>query len=290
MWPKCLLTLILTYSQVLSLSSTDNKTFQYGTQLIGPGLRPEEPERCITADMCAPIFPNTHYPFDDREPLKPRTGPFPFSNCYHWFGPGMRPDIRIWNDDRTYTAEERVSLPADQQVKMERLHGCDVWRSFRAQQARDAPDVENMVPKADAVSPTADAPQEQGPASSSPPVRSNSPSLPPIERGDELLSPDTSNDYCESVCGSEYSSGVSYYPSSEELNRSAEALGQADIFGLDYNERDELIPIANVWPDVGAQFKDDDDVPNPLEFLKQYNELVRYVLPRILVDDLVAYL
>lgn len=256
---------------MLSLPYPDVKTFKYATYLIGPGLRPENPERCLTPDMCAPIYPNTFHPSGEREALKPRT-PFPYSNCYHWFGGDMRFDIRIWNDDRTYTKEERVSLPPDQLVDLDDLHSDDVSRAFSARMARDDALRAEGTPSEEGM------PQEQGQADNSDPADSDKSSPDAEDQEDVPSSPDSPIHYCESVCGSDSGcSSLSYDPPSEGVNRSSEALAQADIFGLDFGEREELFPIVKVWDDVGAHFKDD-DVPNPMEFAKQYDEIVRYVL------------
>lgn len=42
-----------------------------------------------------------------------------------------------------------------------------------------------------------------------------------------------------------------------------------DIFNEDF------LPILKVWHDVGAQFSEE-DVPDPMQFLKQYDEVVGY--------------
>lgn len=260
----------LTNRQVLSLPYPDVKTFKYATYLIGPGLRPENPERCLTSDMCAPIYPNTFHPSGEREALKPRT-PFPYNNCYHWFGGDMRFDIRIWNDDRTYTKEERVSLPPDQLVDLDDLHSDDVSKALSARRAReDALCAEETPLKVD-------MPQEREQAGGADPTGSDS--SPPH-------SPDLPIDYCESMCESSSDCSTLSYAPPEDVNRSVAVLAGADIFGLDIGEREELFPIVKVWADVGTHFKDD-DVPNPMEFAKQYDEIVRYVL-RVLIRDLDA--
>ncbi len=258
----------LTVGYVLSLPYPDVKTFKYATYLIGPGLRPANPERCLTPDMCVPIYPNIFHPSGEREALKPRT-PFPYNNWYHWFGSDMRFDIRIWNDDRTYTEEERVSLPPGQLVELDDLNEEDVWKSLSARKARDDALRAEEVP----LKTETDMPHEREQADDSDLVDSNSPSAHAAEQQDGPSEPDSPINYCESVCGSnsDYSSLSYDAPPSEGVNRSAEALAGENIFGLDFGEREELIPIVRVWADVGAHFKDN-DVPNPIEFVKQYDE------------------
>lgn len=77
--------------------------------------------------MCVPIFPNTYHPSGDREVVKPHPRSFPFNNGYHWFGSDVLLELRIRGVDCTYNAKEcLVSLPADQQVDVERLRTRDM--------------------------------------------------------------------------------------------------------------------------------------------------------------------
>lgn len=258
--------------QVLSLPFPDNATFKYAAHLIGPGLRPEDPERCLTSDMCIPIFPNTYHPAADRESLEPRTGPFPFSNCYHWFGPDMIYDLRVWNDGKFYTEEQRVSLPASQQVRLEHIRSRDVWRAFDTMEAK------NAATDADLPSPKADTQEEQDPAAVDESCMVHSAdSQPPPPPVDQQVDPseDSPVIHGEVIYGSGYDSASSGSASSIEEANGEDAV-QADIFGLDFDENEDLLPIVNVWPDVGAQF--DEDIPNPMEFAKQYYEVVKYGL------------
>lgn len=247
-------------TQLLRLPFPEDTTFKYAAQLIGLGLRPEDPARCLTSEMCLPIFPNTYHPSADREALQPRTGPFPFSNCYHWFGPDMVFDIRLWNNGQSYTAQERVSLPASEQVRLERIRSRDVWMAFDAMEAQNAAHTKGMPTKED-------APAEQELAEESHVARSAEHSSHPDEQQEELPA-DSSTDYSDSE--SDSSSSDSASPA--EL---ADHFALMDIFGIDEDENDDLLPIVNVWPDVGAHFNED-DVPNPMEFAEQFGEIVRY--------------
>lgn len=245
----------LTGNQLLRLPFPDDTTFKYASQLIGPGLRPEDPARCLTSEMCLPIFPNTYHPSADREALQPRTGPFPFSNCYHWFGPDMVFDMRLWNNGQSYTAEERVSLPASEQVRLERIRSGDVWRAFDAMEAQNAAHGAGALPKEDTQ-------EEQELVEESHVARSAE-----SEQQDEP-SADESTDYDESESDSASSNSASH----EDLS---DHFALMDIFGIDEDENDDLLPIVNVWPDVGAHFNED-DVPNPMELAEQFSQIVRY--------------
>ncbi|RPD56370.1 hypothetical protein L226DRAFT_468638, partial [Lentinus tigrinus ALCF2SS1-7] len=49
---------------------------------IWQSLRPSDEDKCITPDMCMPIFPNDNHP-SGRAPLVTKPV-FPFDNCYIW--------------------------------------------------------------------------------------------------------------------------------------------------------------------------------------------------------------
>lgn len=232
--------------------SPDHATFQYTASVVGPGLRPEDPEFCFTRDMCVPIFPNTLHPFADRAPVQPRTGPFPFGNCYHWFGGSTALDLRVLNDGRRYAAEEWVSLPANEQDRLERLRSGDAWRAYDAWKAREFANAGNASPEAEA------APQVPFPV------------LPVAEERDDASIAPSYMTYWQSVryLRGESSPSIDAAPGAggAPSNRSSD----------DYNDGEDLLPIVRIWPDIGSQFKEESDVPDPTEFLRQCEELIRY--------------
>ncbi|EIW54204.1 uncharacterized protein TRAVEDRAFT_51921 [Trametes versicolor FP-101664 SS1] len=242
---------------VLRHPSPDHATFKYTASVVGPGLRPEDPEFCLTRDMCVPIFPNMHHPSADRAPVQPRPGPFPFGNCYHWFGGGTALDLRVLNDGQRYTEQEWVALPASEQDRLERLRSGDAWRAYDAWKAREVANDDGVSPEAEA------APQVPFPV------------LPEAEAQDNASMAPSYMTYWQSVRylrgGSSPSIDAAPGAGGAPSNRSLE-----HISGLDYDEGEDLLPIVRIWPDVGAQFKEDSDVPDPTEFLKQCEELIRY--------------
>ncbi|TFK83906.1 hypothetical protein K466DRAFT_474879, partial [Polyporus arcularius HHB13444] len=67
--------------------------YGFNVRLVAPSLPSADEERCITPDMCTPIFPNTTHPHG-RPPLNPEpSGSFPYTNCYHW--PDLELDVRV---------------------------------------------------------------------------------------------------------------------------------------------------------------------------------------------------
>lgn len=218
--------------------------------------------------MGLPIFPNTYHLSGDREPVKPHPRAFPFNNGYHWFGSDVLLELRIRNDDCTYTAEEcLVSLPADQQENVERLRTRDMWRELDRQQARDG------ALNADSASPQADAAPL---GEMSLPPTTSTPTLASLEDAPTPTSSFLA--YCESVYGIEhgYLSKIER-PSSDHWSlsgHSAEDTPATDVFDLKYHERDKLLPIVKIWFDMGAYFAE--GVPDPTDFLVEYHWIMRY--------------
>ncbi|OJT08377.1 hypothetical protein TRAPUB_716 [Trametes pubescens] len=232
----------------------NNFTVKYAAHPIGPGIRPEDPERCITPDMCVSIFPNTYHPSGDGEPVKPHPRSFPFNNGYHWFGSDLLLDLRIRKDDCTYAAEEcLVSLPADQQVKVERLRRRDMWREFDTQQRRDC-----------ALNADSASPQGETPSPPTTPTPESHQENPPAPTPSFLA-------YCDFVYGIQrgYLSKIERSSSDQSLSdQSTEDTPMIDVFDLDYNERDKLLPIVKIWSDVGAHSAE--GVPDPMDFMVEH--------------------
>ncbi|KAI0629542.1 hypothetical protein C8Q77DRAFT_1076030 [Trametes polyzona] len=301
---KCIL-----YLDVIPrLPFPQDETFKYMAHIIGPGLRPADPELLLTPDMSIPIFPNTEHPSHVMAPLVPYS-PFPYGNCYHWIGPDTTLDLRIWNDGIEYPKEERVALPARQHVRMENIRAyyllrntCALNKAAKAAEAKATPPVES-VGAPTVSSTTASSPRASEEASAAAGLSEvlqepngcerapcpadvalpESPSVSAKELHEELdegpapssnaprSDPDGSGQHREGVsvddadCGSEWSSSAEDAPDGPST---------IDIFGLNFNERDQLLPIVRMWPDVGAQFASDDEVPNPMDFVRQYKALV----------------
>lgn len=264
--------------------------------LIGPGLRPAYPELCITPDMCLPIFPNTRHPTADREALRPDP-PFPFGNCYHWSGPDMRLDIRVVNDGRDYSVGQRTVLPADQHVRMVRIQDRDMWQSSCARKERDGIGRVTGGP-AQAEERDFHFPLVESMRSCT--IR-QAQSPPPAEVTEDVARVGV-NEYAEleacrypcEVCGGACRADDDSEHSDERSSRSSmdtasdgsgdcdcsdctESLDDMGIFGLNGDPQDYLLPIVKVSLDIGAHFKDDSDVPDPMEFMRQRDALVRCV-------------
>ena len=113
----------------------------FETYTVGPSLRAEDPENCLTANMCVPIPPNTMHP-DNRPPVRTKT-PFPFSNCYHWAYVDLL--LRVSSGEFPGLDDPRlVRLAASQQGRLDRFLTEDlnaaVLAKRRRQEASPQPD------------------------------------------------------------------------------------------------------------------------------------------------------
>ena len=105
-------------------------TFVYEVCLVGPG--PRKNGEHITSDMCIPIFPATQHPAG-RHPVHAQPA-FPFSNCYHWFGPEMMFSLRVKTAQFPSESTAVIRLPHDQAMIMEEASSDDMdrWADFFA--------------------------------------------------------------------------------------------------------------------------------------------------------------
>ena len=249
--------------------------------MVGRGLRTEVPEKCITSDMCTPIFPNTFHPSGVREPIHPEQ-PFPLEDCYHWNGIDMQVDLRVLNDGQRFNKSERMSLPPRQHFRMEDLLSADIYKSFDAIKARDSPPsriLDETEEQHSSLVATKSQPVGEPPVDF--PPRCTTPSheleTSPPHKGNEI-------DYASdrgSITASSRSSCYSVDGCSDCANASLEALNSMDIFGLNWDERDEFIPIVRVSPDIASCAELDAEDLDPSTFVKQYNEVVRCVSSRL---------
>ncbi|RPD57878.1 hypothetical protein L226DRAFT_472381 [Lentinus tigrinus ALCF2SS1-7] len=97
--------------------------YGFSASLVGPSLRAVDEERCISADMCIPIFPNTAHP-GGREPVRPKPErPFPYDNCYHWSFTDTK--IRVIASPEGFNARIAVKLDAYEDTRREKFFARD---------------------------------------------------------------------------------------------------------------------------------------------------------------------
>ncbi|KAI0653328.1 hypothetical protein C8Q70DRAFT_1059400 [Cubamyces menziesii] len=270
---KCLVYL----QAVLQLPFPDSPTFKYSVYVVGPGLRPPNPELCLTPDMSIPIHPSTDHPSGTRNAVVTEP-PFPFTSCYHWYGRDMQFDIRILNDGRDYKADPRVALPPIQQVRLESMRGEDMWKSICASRERgeqSPPGGANRNPEdlQETPIPASDALAQNS--------RDVAPSK-PVHIGkvdDSNLENRRESGFEESSEGScwDSSSSCSFDTRADETNdpessASLDELGPR-IFGFRSSGDDDLLPIVKIWLDLEAHI-DGGNVPDPVDFIQQRDELI----------------
>ena len=212
--------------------------------MVGAGLRPANQALCITEDMCAPIFPNADHP-TGRAPLVPKI-PFPFPNCYHWFGEDTELEVRIKRgvyDQQD--GEQHVALPGIQHAYMQDYYQDDNYRvlDMRAQQA-------GTDGQATSVYAESECSVYQDPEG--------------IDRGEI----DNSSDF-----------NCSFGDCSVEGSFASDACSDqepTDIFGMNRDSRRAMIPVVDCWLDLRAHLKED-EIPNPFTFIRQCRALSQYV-------------
>ncbi|KAI0774911.1 hypothetical protein BD413DRAFT_308173 [Trametes elegans] len=302
---------------VLQLPMPGCETFKYMVFLVGPGLRPEVPEACITSDMCIPIYPNTNYPADSLVALRDdiqisrfpflavreslRTEPeFPFSNCCHWFCDRTTLDLRILNEGTDYRAMKLVELPADQHCNMVVFQQRDQIRARRARQEKNPVPVVDPKPEESAREPALSSvhrteDEEAEFTSSAPGARTTGVE----DDADGVFENDLgSEDYDDDEQpGSEYYGSGSECGEDYESDYEARSYTSYDSDGSDgsYGPGDEAQGLTSM--DIfGFSLQEqellmpicklwldigahftEETVPNPMDFVEQHDELVRIV-------------
>ncbi|KAJ8462579.1 hypothetical protein ONZ51_g10812 [Trametes cubensis] len=293
---------ILYLRSIRRLPFPDHTTFKYMAYVVGPGLRPAVPEWCLTSDMCTPIYPNTSHPSGTREAVRPEPS-FPFSNCYHWHGRDVQVEVRVMNDGQSYAKDERISLSAEEHYHMDDHRIEDMRRCASGLEAK-ASDASAPLPSP-ASGAAADFDESAAISPAPPTSHAGADDNAPAQTASvEHLDDGPAHASCEHVhegrpddrsyvsSGEEWSqSSLSYRGDglddaasylSEDAASSLDGLYATDVFGLDFDPHEAMIPIVRVWPNLAAQLKEE-DIPDPVDFLNQYEEVTRCglaLLPR----------
>ncbi|RPD56388.1 hypothetical protein L226DRAFT_538038 [Lentinus tigrinus ALCF2SS1-7] len=84
---------------------------------VWQSLRPSDEDKCITPDMCMPIFPNKNHP-SGRAPLMTKPA-FPFDNCYIWSEVKM--EIRVCPREEGFNWKETTALSPGSEGERRRI-------------------------------------------------------------------------------------------------------------------------------------------------------------------------
>ncbi|KAL1937876.1 hypothetical protein VTO73DRAFT_12769 [Trametes versicolor] len=215
--------------------------YRYTVLPVAPSLRAEDKAEGYAPDMCVPILPNTSHP-RGRTPL--RTEPvFPYDNCYHWVQ--FQTDIRVRARPEKFDQRRAIHLPSDEQVEMGCYWGEDALRmdelqsQWRAATGWQDPDPQPGLSKHEVS----------------------------FDHWQDQASPSASTSSVDS--GSSYSD--SYL--SDESEDSVHAL--MGIFAGP-NQDVGVLPLVDLWLDLADNLKQE-DIPDPLEFLKERDAIVSIV-------------
>ena len=231
------------------------KSYVFDSLLVGPGIRPSE--KGVTNDMCVPIFPATAHP-SGRAPVHSEP-PFPFSDCYHWFGPGMQLDILIKGGmfPREPDTTPSTLLPIRQAMVVEDACSDDMDRCCELlEQLKD-----------NRVMPPNTGEMEE---------RSGGPSVPgfPPNHWSSVVPPGQIPQVGawdrSSIC------------SDNTIRTRLSAIEEVNYDDLEFMEISEncasCFPICDVQIDIAEALKDG-EIPDPIEFAEQYEVLHECVPP-----------
>ncbi|RDX48642.1 hypothetical protein OH76DRAFT_1404564 [Lentinus brumalis] len=250
---KCLVYL----RTVLELPFPRNPDFKYDVYVVGPGLRPADEARCITKDMCVPIFPATDHP-TGRAPVHPKPE-FPFSNCYHWFGPDTHLEVRIKQD--IYDAKDdeiHVLLSGVGQVHMDDRNQEDTYRmidSLARLKAQDNP----TAPDSPREPSIMDYPYDHG-----------------LEHDADLWDCDQSTSDISNYGLDGPSAPECHAPSAESDDDTNLLTSNIDVFGMARDSQRAMIPVVDCWLHLPAHIKDG-EIPDPFAFVHECRALSEIV-------------
>ena len=227
-------------------------TFRFDAYLVGSGLRPEDPEKGATSDMCIPIFPAVDHP-TGRAPFHPEPA-FPFSNCYHWSGPDMWVNLKIKTGAFPREKGKFIWLPNGDAVTMQDVCGDDSAEMENNVARRQQDLAEGGFSPQEQTVPAAHVGLGTGPCNDVP----SSVVVPDAPTTDDSSS--TFSCRTGSIAGGN--------------NWSDD--GDAETDNLTQEDETACQPVVQIWLDIAGELKDG-DIPDPMQFAQQYKALSSYV-------------
>ncbi|KAI0800138.1 hypothetical protein C8Q74DRAFT_1191217 [Fomes fomentarius] len=225
------------------LPMPDSPWCRYRISPIATTLRPANPEKGITPDMVAPIYPNTDYSKGNIHISS--TPPFPFPNCYFWAESRMSLRVRVsrglgcgYDNDKAY----QLSIPQHLALANSFEHALDIICRHQQNLARTE---------------THTRPTWQNKFHSTFDAHSTH---------DEFAVTDDDSD----------SYPVSDRPLSPSLPPSITDLFALNLFGWDDDPTFQFIPLVDLRFEVEETFKSD-TIPSPAELWKEQATISRQV-------------
>ncbi|KAJ8461987.1 hypothetical protein ONZ51_g11191 [Trametes cubensis] len=250
----------------LALPWPDQPWYKFDVQPIATSLRPGDKARCISSEMCIPVFPNTNHP-NGRELLRPQPESlFPYDNCYHWFD--MKARIRIRARPEEFDETNAVALSVRSRMQMSRSWDEDGLRMSADQRALQAARESPRQLDVDPNPPSCLSLQTY----TTPETHDIHDEGVPCGRADASASRDS-----EDVDHSSFISESGPTTASEaNPTRSIEAINAMGIFTSPDDDAD-LLPLVDLWISELADHLKQEDIPSPLEMFAEFDEIVRIV-------------
>ncbi|OSC96777.1 hypothetical protein PYCCODRAFT_1378485 [Trametes coccinea BRFM310] len=259
-----------------------NRWFRYKVRLIGSTLRPADPANGITPDMVIPIYPNTFHP-SGRTPIVPET-PFPFTNCYFWLGSTV--EVRIRHKADMYNDSYAVKLSTMEHVAIELGFSNDFRRLHRFRKSQQAAaaapshDPHDMHDAGHVV-----GPRRQRPIPVPFPQLTSSSQDSCLSGSSNQLQPRSTNNALASSSEDEQRRCDSPHQHTAKYDPEVEAILSMDIFNLAHDDAAEYLLLVNLWFELTEHLAAD-SIPDPFEFFKERDTIVKYVRPIIALYEL----
>ena len=228
--------------QDLTLPFPDKEWYSFNVSVLGTTVRDEDPARCLTSDMCVPIFPNEYHP-TGRVPVNSKP-PFPFTNCYHWLSSKIK--VRVRNREDGWDDDVSVRLPAMSQISMGTKFSDDTVRVWDALKAR----AELSATPPGGSSQGTKVTQSPGPGDATAP------------NSDDTMSIHSEDSDCSSLIDSDDSS-----------NEDSSVPAVAQIFGNPQKDA-ETFPIVDLWYNL-TDYLTEDTIPSPADLFKERDAIVK---------------
>ena len=285
--------------QLVDSPSSDDPYAKFTISVVGPRLRPANPDLGYTSDMCVPVYPNERHPDKHHGPVRPQSPdpdsvhqPFPFSDCYHWFGPDVQLCVRVrpaeldQGSEKLGSPRSEWTLPIGEYVEMQMVHAGDCERV--AEERRFAAEVEAALAvgerRVDYRYEDEGSSMWSSETKYSSIVFSRNPDYDydDVETADGLATAvgtpqqEKRELYAPFDRASNFNSSMTTFPSCDNAALAAVAYPAVGTVPWVRPADNVCTPVVDVWLNLSAHFAVDEDVPDPVDFLETYEEIVRY--------------
>lgn len=237
----------------------------------------------FAAEMCVPIFPNTHHP-NGREPVR-TDREFPYNNCYHW-SMAQEVNVRVRAKAGEFDDGIAVHLPPRAMMKLWDMMGSDRIIAEGACEKGESAG-EDARPRRSRSTSNAAGPSETDLAGAADHVDATTLLEKDIRHRDEIptnpsredteAEPSMSEGLTHSGDASESRSLSTRSDAREASLHSAasefRAIVATGIFGLTNEER-KFWPMVDLWLEL-ADHLEQEDIPDPHDLYREYDALAK---------------